>query len=80
MKDGPHEILTKHLSEKVKNIVLISNKLFIFLWSRYQLLGTVNIQSQLDSVYRRSVKEHNEKVLRNRYLQVILQVIMSPTE
>jgi hypothetical protein len=30
----------------------------------YCVLGTVNIESQLDSAYRRSVKEHNEKVSR----------------
>jgi hypothetical protein len=56
----------KHLSEKVKKHS--ANYKHINYSLEYQLLGTVNIQSQLDSAYRRSVKEHNEKVSRNRHI------------
>lgn len=56
----------KHLKEKVKKHS--SSEKHLNYEVEFSLLGSINIQSQLNSAYRQSIKEHNENVEQNRYI------------
>lgn len=55
-----------HLSEKI--IKHEKSKQHLNNQTQLALLGTVNIQSQLDSAYWASIQKHNENVTKNRYV------------
>ena len=54
-----------HLHSKIKKHECSQTHLNSLL--EFNLLGKVDIRQQLDSAYRRNVKEHNEKVEKNCY-------------
>ncbi|XP_069505521.1 zinc finger MYM-type protein 1-like [Ambystoma mexicanum] len=56
----------KHLSEKTKRHESCKSHIENILQLR--MLGSVNIATQLDDAYRRSVMRHNEDVDKNRYI------------
>lgn len=56
----------KHLSERAKKHE--NSAVHISCFTELCVLGTANIATALDSAYRKSISEHNEKVHHNRYI------------
>lgn len=63
-KNGVNDL--KHLKDKVKKHALSANHMKSSI--SFATLGRADIRLQLDSAYRKSIKDFNENVSRNRYI------------
>lgn len=63
-KKGTKDI--KHLSERVRSHEC--SKIHINNATELAMLGRVNVGTQLDTAYQQSIRRHNEKVDKNRYV------------